>query len=149
MKLNSVHSAALAMVLTACARQEGAAPVPAPNTSSATPATSSANVVECHAKAGPSTIKARFELSSMTGTLMVDGAEPRRFAVSVVPHSGTYIMLFASYGEGDKKPVGEKLVVAKSIVARLVADSEKNDLYFDVDVQPAGVDKTASLHCTP
>ena len=124
--------------------------MPPPSTSNATSATSTANVVECHTKAGPSTIKARFELSTMTGTLTVDGVEPRRFAVTVVPHSGTYIMLFASYGEGDKKPVGEKLVVAKSIVARLVADSAKNDLYFDVDVQPAGVDKTASsVHCTP
>lgn len=123
--------------------------MPAPSTSGASPAASPATLIECRAKAGGSTIKARFEFATMTGAVTVDGTETRRFAVTAVPHAATYALVFASYGEGDKRPVGEKLVASKSTVTRIVANGEKNDIYFDGDVQPAGTDKMAALHCDP
>lgn len=149
MKLTSIVHPALATFLMACGQPEAAAPVPKPSTSSATAGASPATFVECRAKAGPSTLEARFEFATMTGTVMVDGTETRRFAVTAVPHAATYALVFASYGEGDKPPVGEKLVASKSIVTRIVANGEKNDIYFDGDIHPAGTDKTAALHCDP
>jgi hypothetical protein len=72
----------------------------------------------------------------LRGTLTVDGVAlgTRRFNVRATPYAATYVLLFESYGAGDNKPAKEALAAGKSIVARLVANGDHTDLYFDGDV---------------
>src|SRR5579863_3524347 len=72
-------------------------------------------VVTCAASVGaaPSghdSLRARFDLDTMSGTLAIDeDAAQRRFRVKAVPHSATYLLVFLGYGRGDRKPAAEKL----------------------------------------
>jgi hypothetical protein len=72
----------------------------------------------------------------LRGTLTVNGVAlgTRRFNVRATPYAATYVLLFESYGAGDNKPAKEALTAGKSIVARLVANGDQTDLYFDGDV---------------
>jgi hypothetical protein len=73
------------------------------------------------------------------GRVNVDGpAGTRRFVVSQTPHNGTVMLIFRSYGAGDRKPKSETLTPGTSIVARIVAYGEhEQHLFLDGDYQPA------------
>lgn len=102
--------------------------------------------MSCRAVSGSVTVDLRFQLDSMRGTLSIDGRDTRRFDVKAIPSKATYSLVFVSYGSGDVKPATEKLTAGKSVVARLVAAGDDEDLYFDVDVHPRGA--TTPIRCT-
>lgn len=98
--------------------------------------------------------RARVNLRSVAhggkGVVEVEGPEPRKLKVEVALHKATSVLLFDGYGKGDATPKGEKLTAGKSQVARLVTVSDREDLYFDGDVKPAGLGAPGkALVCVP
>lgn len=145
----------LAFVLVACSKQpkEEAAPVPSssaaiaavtsaaasalPHTT-ATAAGSQLDGVVCRV-AGKTRANIHFRFETMKGTVLIDGGETRRILTKATPQGATYVLRFLSYEAGDRKPAAEKLVPGESIVARIVADGDHDNVFFDGDVHSAGL----------
>lgn len=149
----------LAVALVACSKQpkEEAAPIPSSSaavaavasaaasalphttaTATATAAGSQLDGVVCRV-AGPTRANIHFRFETMKGTVLIDGGETRRILTKATPHGATYVLQFLSYETGDRKPAAEKLVPGQSIVARIVADGDHDNVYFDGDVRSAGL----------
>jgi len=114
----------------------------ATDATNAKPPTAADTPVTCTASFSPKNeIVTSFDLSTMTGTLSIDGTSPggaRRMRVKAAPHAATYSLVFLGYAPGDQKPAAEKLVIGESVVARLVTISgEGLRLYLDSDFHPA------------
>ena len=95
--------------------------------------------MRCSVITGSSTFVAGFDYSTMTGTVVVDGAVgPRRFNVRAAPYNATYNLVFLGYGPGDQKPALESMTRMTSVVARLVSWSDdKVHLFLNNDYHPA------------
>lgn len=53
----------------------------------------------------------------------------RKLVANVLPHSGTVVLVFDAYADGDERPATEKLTKGKSAIVRLVTSGDKVDLY--------------------
>lgn len=147
----------LALVLVACSKpsREEAAPIPSSSaaiaavasaaasalphtTATATAAGSQLDGVVCRV-AGKTRANIHFRFETMKGTVLIDGGETRRILTKATPQGATYVLRFLSYEAGDRKPAAEKLVPGESIVARIVADGDHDNVFFDGDVHSSGL----------
>lgn len=145
----------LTVALVACSKQpkEEVAPLPSSSAAIAVAASAAASAlphttataagsqldgVVCRVT-GPTRASIHFRFETMKGTVLIDGGETRRLLTKATPSGATYVLRFLAYETGDRKPAAEKLVPGQSIVARIVADGDHDNVYFDGDVHSAGL----------